>query len=144
VGLFNRKLMSDKQAAKLADAKSMWASMAAESPGAIPEMREYTPEELQALAAGAKDEQKAMKNLHEHGIDAPAVLHSLRPTGTTGFNGAQELEFDVTITLASGESHRTKITQQLLPSQVEGLAGGGQLTVKYDPDDPDNANLIDW
>jgi hypothetical protein len=144
VGLLNRKLMSDKKAAKLADAKAMFEGMVAANPGAMPEMREYTPEELQAIATGAKDEQQAMKNLHTNGVDAPAVLHSMRPTGVTGFSGAMEFEFDMTIELQSGASHRTKIVQQMLPAQVQGLADGGALTVKYDPDDPDNANLVNW
>jgi ABC-type transporter Mla subunit MlaD len=144
MGLLNRKLMSDKKAAKLADAMAQYESLAAANPGAIPEMREYAPAELEDLAAGAKTERKAQKDLHKHGVDAPAVLNSLRPTGTTGFSGAQELEFDVTIALASGGSHNAKVTQQMLPSQLEGIANGGPLTVKYDPDDPDNAILIGW
>jgi hypothetical protein len=126
----------------VAEAKAMFEGMVAANPGAMPEMREYTPEELQAIASGAKDEQQAMKNLHKDGVDAPAVMHAMRPTGVTGFSGAMEFEFDVTIELASGASHWTKIVQQMLPAQVHGLADGGALTVKYDPDNAKPRQLV--
>jgi hypothetical protein len=144
VGLLNRKLMSDKQAAKVADAQAMYEAAIAANPGALPEMRELSPQEAQASAAAAMAERQTLQRLHDRGIDAPAVLHSLRPTGQRDLGGGMEFEFDLTVEPPAGGSHRTTIRQHMLPVQVQGLAEGGPLTVRYDPEEPDNAILTGW
>jgi len=147
VGLFSGKLMSDRKAKKLADARAQLDAAFAANPDAVrslPEIREYSPAELEALAGEAELEQKAMKNLHKHGVEGPAVMHSMRPTDVADLSGGRKFEFDVSIQLASGASHRTQISQHMLPWQVNRFAEGRPLTVKYDADEPDNAILADW
>ena len=147
MGLFSGKLMSGRKAKKLADARAIADAAFAAHPEAVrslPEIREYSPTELEAMATEAEVEQKAMKNLRKRGVQGPAVIHSMRPTDVVDLSGGRKFEFQVSFQLESGESHETQIAQHMLPFQVERLSEGRPITVKYDPGDPDNAILVDW
>ncbi|HYH58842.1 MAG TPA: hypothetical protein VD790_06435 [Thermoleophilaceae bacterium] len=96
--------------------------------------------DMNAQAAYA---QKAQK-LHASGIEAPGVVHAIRATGNTDIGGGQETEFDVSIRPAEGEPYQTTITQAMLPAQLEGIAEGAAITVKYDPDSPTSALIYGW
>lgn len=80
----------------------------------------------------------------QQGIEAPGVLHAIRPSGQPEFGGGQMVSFDVTITPAGGQAYDTTIEQSMLPAQLEGITEGGAITVKYDPDDPSQALMYGW
>ena len=61
-----------------------------------------------------------------------------------GGGGGQMTEFDVSIKPAEGEPFQTTISQSMLPAQLEGIAEGAAITVKYDPDSPMSALIYGW
>ncbi|MBA3267458.1 MAG: hypothetical protein H0T70_04265 [Acidimicrobiia bacterium] len=85
-----------------------------------------------------------MQKLAQSGVEAPGVIHSIRPTGQTDLSGGQQVEFDVSIKPASGEPYQAQISQSMLPAQMEGLSEGQAITVKYDPDAPVMAIIHSW
>jgi hypothetical protein len=95
------------------------------------------------MGAQAAYAQLAQK-LHASGVEAPGVIHSVRPTGQTDMGGGQQVEFDVSIRPAAGDPYQTTIAQSMLPAQLEGIAEGGAITVKYDPDSPTSALIYGW
>ena len=94
----------------------------------------------QGQAAYAQLAQK----LHHSGIEAPGVIHAIRPTGDKQFGGSEMVEFDVSIRPATGDPYQTTISQSMLPAQMEGIAEGAAITVKYDPDAPSMALIYSW
>lgn len=85
-----------------------------------------------------------MQKLAQSGVEAPGVIHSIRPTGQTDISGGQHVEFDVSIKPASGEPYQAQISQSMLPAQMEGISEGQPITVKYDPDAPVMAIIHSW
>jgi hypothetical protein len=78
------------------------------------------------------------------GIEASGVIEAMRATGETDMSGSQKTEVDVTITPPGGPAYDATIKQSFLPAQLEGLAPGGAITVKYDPDNPSAALIYSW
>ena len=95
------------------------------------------------MGAQAAYAQLAQK-LHASGVEAPGVVHAIRPTGQTDVGGGQQVEFDVSIRPAEGDPFQTTISQSMLPAQLEGIAEGAAITVKYDPDSPTSALIYGW
>ena len=83
------------------------------------------------------------QKLHASGVEAPGVVHAIRP-GAKQFGGGQQVEFDVSIRPAAGDPYQTTITQSMLPAQMEGIHEGSAITVKYDPDAPQMALIYGW
>ena len=96
--------------------------------------------DMNAQAAYAQRAQK----LAQSGVEAPGVIHSIRPTGQTDLGGGQQTEFDVSIRPATGDPFQTTISQSMLPAQMEDLSEGKSITVKYDPDSPTSALIYGW
>jgi hypothetical protein len=97
--------------------------------------------DMGAQAAYAQTAQK----LAQSGVEAPGVIHSIRPTGETDMGGGQKTEFDVSIRPADGgDPFQTTISQSMLPAQMEDLSEGKSITVKYDPDSPTTALIYGW
>ncbi len=95
------------------------------------------------MAAQAAYAQLANK-LGKSGIPASGVIQTVRPTGESDMGGGQRTEVDVTITPEGGASYQTTVSQSFLPAQLEGLAPGGAIGVKYDPDNPSAALIYSW
>jgi len=95
------------------------------------------------MGAQAAYAQLAQK-LAASGVEAPGVIHSIRPSGQTDMSGGQNVDFDVSIRPAAGDPYQTTITQSMLPAQLEGIQEGGAITVKYDPDSPTSALIYGW
>jgi ribosomal protein L11 len=95
------------------------------------------------MAGQAAYAQLAQK-LAQTGVEAPGVVHSIAETGSTDMGGGQETKFEVSIKPADGEPFQTTITQSMLPAQLEGIAEGSAITVKYDPDSPTSALIYGW
>ena len=96
--------------------------------------------DMNAVAAEAAKMQK----ISQAGVEAPGVIHSISPSGQTDVSGAQRVAFEVSIRPAEGEPFQTTIEQSMLPVQMEGLADGQAITVKYDPDAPTSAVIYSW
>lgn len=84
------------------------------------------------------------QKLHTAGVEAPGVIHAIRPSGNVDMSGGQQVEFDVSIKPADGEPYQTTIMQAMLPAQMEDLSEGKSITVKYDPDSPTSALMFGW
>lgn len=95
------------------------------------------------MGAQAAEAQK-MQKIAQQGVEAPGVIHAIRPSGQTEFGGGQKVDFDVSIRPADGDLFQTTITQSMLPAQLEGLSEGQAITVKYDPDAPAVALIYGW
>ena len=95
------------------------------------------------MGAQAAYAQLAQK-LAASGVEAPGVIHAIRPSGQTDMSGGQNVDFDVSIRPAAGDPYQTTITQSMLPAQLEGIQEGGAITVKYDPDSPTSALIYGW
>jgi hypothetical protein len=85
-----------------------------------------------------------VNKLGQVGVEASAVLDTLRPTGQTDMGGGEMTEVDVTVTPNGGVPYQTTVRQSFLPSQLEGLSPGGTVGVKYDPDNPSAALIYSW
>lgn len=87
----------------------------------------------------------AMVNkIGKSGVEAPGEVHAIRAMGGPDMSGATQHEFDVTFTPSGGSACNTTIKQSMLPAQMQGLSEGKAVTVKYDPDNPQNALLSSW
>jgi hypothetical protein len=95
------------------------------------------------MGAQAAYAQLAQK-LAASGVEAPGVIHAIRPSGQTDMSGGQNVDFDVSVRPADGDPYQTTITQSMLPAQMEGIAEGAAITVKYDPDSPTSALIYGW
>lgn len=87
--------------------------------------------------------QRAQK-LRDQGVDAPAVVNAIRPTGQQEMGGSQVVDFDLTVSPAGGQPYATSISQSMLPAQLETLQQGATVGIKYDPDDPMKALIYSW
>lgn len=85
-----------------------------------------------------------VNKIGKSGVEAPGELRAIRAVGGPDISGATQHEFDVTIRPAVGEPYETTIKQSMLPTQMQGLAEGQAVTVKYDPDSPTAALLYGW
>jgi hypothetical protein len=85
-----------------------------------------------------------VNKLGKVGVQASAVIDTLRPTGQTDMGGGQMTEVDVTINPEGGTPYQTTVRQSFLPSQLEGLSPGAAIGVKYDPDNPPAALIYSW
>jgi hypothetical protein len=120
---------------KMKDAQAQAQGAMSQSQGAPAGMGD-----MSGQAAYAQLTQK----LHQSGIEAPGVIHSLRPTGQTDMGGGQQVEFEVSIKPAAGDPYQTTISQSMLPAQMSGISEGQAITVKYDPDSPTSALIYGW
>ena len=116
-------------------------SQAQEAMGSQPGMMEQMGGgDMQAQAAYAQMAQK----LHQSGVEAPGVVHAIRPTGQTDIGGGQQVEFDVSIKPDGADPYQTTIKQSMLPAQLEDFSDGKSITVKFDPDSPTSALIYGW
>ena len=129
MGLFN----------KMKDAQSQAQEAMASNPG-MAQQAHGMGGDMTGQAAYAQMAQK----LHASGIEAPGVVHAIRQSGNTDVGGGQEVEFDVSIKPATGDPYQTTIKQSMLPAQMEGIAEGQSITVKYDADSPTSALIYGW
>lgn len=131
MGLFDRIKDAQSQAQD-----AMQQAGAAQGTGGMPGM-------AGDMTGMAEYQQRAQK-LHAAGVEAPATVDAINNTGQTDVGGGQWVEFSVTISPAGGEPYQTTIGQSMLPAQLEGIAQGAAVTVKYDPDNPSKALIYGW
>jgi hypothetical protein len=81
---------------------------------------------------------KAQK-LTKVGVDTPATIDSMTPTGKTDKPGGAENVIEITVSPAGGTPYTVTTNQYIYPSAP--FSAGEDVTVKVDPDDP-NAVMI--
>jgi hypothetical protein len=90
------------------------------------------------IGVGASADQMALANKAKHlmsaGVDTPARIDSMTPTGTTDAPGGAENTIALTVTPAAGEPYAVTINQYVYPSNPK--AAGDSVNVKVDPADP--------
>lgn len=82
----------------------------------------------------AAERDKIMK-LGSVGVETPATINAMTPTGETQGLGDPEYEFQVTVNPVGGEPYQAT-TKQFIAQQVLASYQPGPATVKVDPDNP--------
>jgi len=85
-----------------------------------------------------------VNKIGKSGVPAPGEILALRAVGTPDMSGAVQHDIDVTVRPEGLDPYQTTIHQSLLPGQLKGLSAGKAVTVKYDPDNPNDALLSSW
>jgi hypothetical protein len=87
-----------------------------------------------------KDRDKVMK-VNESGVEARATVDSMQEVGTQ-LGGGHQIDFELTVHPAEGADYEVKTSQSMHEQTLQGVAVGGQVVVKVDPDDPQS--LLVW
>ena len=83
----------------------------------------------------AAERDKIMK-INQSGVEARATVNSMKETGTQ-LGGGHQMEFDLTVHPAGGGAdYNASVSQSMHDASLQGIAEGGEVTVKVDPDDP--------
>ena len=95
------------------------------------------------VGVGASADQMALANrgkrLMDHGVETPAHIDSMTPTGNTDTPGGSEHTITVTVTPAAGEPRSATFNQYIYPSAP--FAAGDDVIVRIDPEDPNSMML---
>jgi hypothetical protein len=95
------------------------------------------------VGIGASADQMALANraqkLMKVGVDTPAHIDSMTPTGKTDTPGGAENVIEITVSPAGAEAYKVTTNQYIYPSAP--FAAGEDVTVKVDPDDPNTVMI---
>jgi hypothetical protein len=90
---------------------------------------------------GQKNERDKIMRINEAGVDATATVDSMTETGTQ-LGGGHQIDFELTVHPASGTDYKVSTSQSMHEQSLQGIAQGGTIQVKVDPDDPQS--LMVW
>src|SRR3954466_4421934 len=90
--------------------------------------------------AGMNERDKIMK-INKSGVDGTATVDSMQETGTQ-LGGGHQIDFQLTVPPAGGANYKVARSQSLHDQTLQGIAEGGKVIVKIDPDDPQS--LLVW
>jgi hypothetical protein len=95
------------------------------------------------VGVGASAGQMALANrgkrLMDHGVETPAHIDSMTPTGNTDTPGGAEHSITVTVTPAAGEPRAATFNQYIYPAAP--FATGEDVMVRVDPEDANSMML---
>jgi hypothetical protein len=97
----------------------------------------------QAMSPGGQmaERDKIMK-INQSGVEARATVDSMQETGTQ-LGGGHQIDFQLTVHPAGGgPDYQVTTSQSLHDATLQGIAQGGDVVVKVDPDDPQS--LMVW
>jgi hypothetical protein len=142
MGLFDKAKKAQQDAADaMTQATAMQQAAGVQSGGfGGADMPGMGGQDMAAMAAMSAK----LNKLGQVGVEAPGVIHTITATGTPDMSGATMHAVAVTYRPEGGDPIETTIEQSLLPFQLEGLAEGKPVTVKFDPDMPSSAILYSW
>jgi hypothetical protein len=81
--------------------------------------------------------------LNQVGVEQPAVVNRMAPTGRTDVGGGQEYQFDVEVRPAGGAAYPASFTQYMhVQSMGSWVSEGAGVKVRVDPQDP--ASMMLW
>ncbi|HEY4347145.1 MAG TPA: hypothetical protein VGM80_06105 [Gaiellaceae bacterium] len=89
---------------------------------------------------GQMGERDKIMKINKSGIDGRATVNSMKELGTQ-IGGGHEMEFDLTVKGAGGD-YQVTTKQSMHEQTLAGVAVGGEVVVKIDPDDPQS--LLVW
>jgi hypothetical protein len=96
------------------------------------------------VGVGASADQMALANrakkLMDSGVDTPADIDSMSPTGKTDTPGGAESVITATLYPAGAESYQVTFNQYIYPSAP--FSEGDAVTVKVDPADPNSVMIF--
>jgi hypothetical protein len=84
-------------------------------------------------SAGQMELANRAKKLRDKGVDTPAKIDSMTPTGNTDTPGGTEYDIALTVSPAGGGAYQVTMNQYIYPSNP--FTEGENVTVKVDPDD---------
>ena len=90
---------------------------------------------------GQMDLANRAQKLMKEGVDTPARIDSMTPTGNTDKPGGAEHMIDLTITPAGGAPYQVTTNQYIYPQAP--FAAGEAVTVKVLPEDPNTVMIFD-
>jgi hypothetical protein len=90
---------------------------------------------------GQAGERDKIMRLNQVGVLTPAVVDSMKEVGTQ-LGGGHQIEFDLTVQPEGGASYAVHVSQSLHDVTLQGIAEGGKINVKVDPDNPQS--LLVW
>jgi hypothetical protein len=95
------------------------------------------------VGVGASADQMSLANraqkLMNSGVDTPAHIDSMTPTGNTDKPGGAENVIELTVSPPGGEAYKVTTNQYIYPSAP--FSAGEDVTVKVDPDDPNSVMI---
>jgi hypothetical protein len=95
------------------------------------------------VGVGASADQMGLANrakkLMDSGVDTPAHIDSMEPTGNTDTPGGAEHVITATVRPAAGAPYEVTFNQYIYPAAP--FAVGEDVTVKVDPDDPNSVMI---
>ena len=95
----------------------------------------------QAVSPGAQmNERDKIMKINKSGVDGRATVIAMEELGSQ-FGGGKEVQFELTVHGASGD-YPVQMKQSIHEQALAGIAPGGEIVVKIDPDDPQS--LLVW
>ena len=83
-----------------------------------------------------------LTRLNQVGVEQPAVVNRMAPTGRTDIGGGQEYQFDVEVRPAGGAAYPASFTQFMhVQSMGSWVSEGAGVKVRVDPQDPSSMML---
>lgn len=97
----------------------------------------------QAMSPGAQmGERSKIMKINQSGVEARATVDSMKEVGSQ-LGGGHQIDFELTVHPADGGADYKVATSQSMHEQtLRGVAEGGEVIVKVDPDDPQS--LMVW
>jgi hypothetical protein len=96
----------------------------------------------QAMSPGAQmGERDKIQRINQAGVETRATVNSMSETGTQ-LGGGHQIEFELTVHPSGGDDYSVSTSQSMHDVTLQGIAEGGDVTVKVDPDDPQS--LLVW
>lgn len=90
---------------------------------------------------GQAGERDKIMRINQAGVQTPATVNAMKEVGTQ-LGGGHQIEFDLTVHPAAGEDYQVHVSQSLHDATLNGIAEGGSIIVKVDPEDPQS--LLVW
>lgn len=90
---------------------------------------------------GQAGERDKIMRLNKTGVMTPATVDSMKEVGTQ-LGGGHQIEFDLTVQPDGGQSYQVHVSQSLHDATLQGIAEGGRINVKVDPENPES--LLVW
>ena len=90
---------------------------------------------------GQSGERDKIMKLNKVGVMTSATVDTMKEVGTQ-FGGGHQIEFDLTVQPDGGAAYKVHLSQSLHDATLQGIAEGGKVSVKVDPDDPQS--LMVW
>src|SRR5581483_9686092 len=85
--------------------------------------------------AGMAGERDKIMRINKVGVQQQATVDSMKEVGTQ-FGGGHQIEFELTVHPDGGEDYKVSVSQSLHDATLNGIAEGGRILVKVDPEDP--------